>query len=1182
MEPNSPQWVGSPCGLHGPYIFYKAFKFHLEGRPRILSLGDFFFVRCKPEDPICIAELQLLWEERTTKQLLSSSKLYFLPEDTPQGRTVIHGEDEVIAVSEKVIVKLDNLVKWASLDCSDWKCGLKAIPLKPSVQKELGKNGQRDALQKYRQSTLNSGLNFKDVLKEKAELGEDDEEKKVLILSYPQYCRYRSMIARLQETPSSLLSDQMVLALGGIAALNSNTQILYCRDTFDHPTLIENESICDEFAPNLKGRPRKKKLSISQRRDSQTQNGVSSSSSSEGKAFAKVKTEQKPIGAKPKSNGNCKKTLAEDHSKMGAGEECRADEQAFLVALYKYMKERKTPIERIPYLGFKQINLWTMFQAAQKLGGYELITARRQWKNVYDELGGNPGSTSAATCTRRHYERLILPYERHIKGEEDKPLPPVKPRKQEASPQEGQGKPKVNMAKRIKSEQIQKPKKEKETKVLEECGAPDPGKTSVDVAFQSQQQITVKVEVKDKDEAQQSTGLVEVCTSSSNQNIIKEEVVHLATVPSPSSSSKGSSLEGETNITVTPDATVNTKQESRIQSILDKLSIELQEKAASAHCSVSPQPAAPSTQPSQEEPVTPERCSTSPQTKADPTGFSETQNSLDKSPLLSLKQQAIRTTLVSENGKEKDAAGKDEVSASYSPVLYPRSNSGIMSPLAKKKLLSQVSGTCLPNSYSFGSSQPLVLKKIVGSNGEEVTVPPGPQVSTPETIMVSRPSVIQHAQSFKARNSDERKAASEVFKNDMCGKSDSFPCDLSKHQMSSSVEHYRSDVQEKEKSQENRTVQPCQMPTYFAEFYSSPHLHSLYRHAEHHLNKEQLSKYLSRETLYIQDHENVSPFAQKKHLEKTTTIYRPPMNEKDKMATSDISSDDQPTDLSLPKSSAHKLPSSKPLTSSMSQTLMQQENKNAPLFQATRTQVSGIDCNPKACRVPPMTMSTPKKPAEPLRASGKPPSSRGEDVAPRPILSTKTCTQNVGAARPLKRNLEELESGTPEKKIRAVTPMHMTKETSSKTPEPDGEASKSVETTHAGSLLDSHKFPLPTPIFSGIYPGTFVSQVQDMCDSLGSHLPAGYSHPLQYLKNQAVISPLMPPLTIHSIMMQRQLLSSSANPPQIYRHLATAAAPVGPSYGELLHHGLYPLSALNPQSSFNPSQLSSVHPSTKL
>lgn len=89
----SPQWVGSSCGLHGPYIFYKAFKFaSRDAEARILSLGDFFLVRCKPDEPVCVAELQLLWEERTSGQLLSSSKLYFLPEDTPQGRGVSHGE----------------------------------------------------------------------------------------------------------------------------------------------------------------------------------------------------------------------------------------------------------------------------------------------------------------------------------------------------------------------------------------------------------------------------------------------------------------------------------------------------------------------------------------------------------------------------------------------------------------------------------------------------------------------------------------------------------------------------------------------------------------------------------------------------------------------------------------------------------------------------------------------------------------------------------------------------------------------------------------------------------------------------------------------------------------------------------------------------------------------------------
>uniref|UniRef100_A0A8C3MM64 Uncharacterized protein n=1 Tax=Geospiza parvula TaxID=87175 RepID=A0A8C3MM64_GEOPR len=112
----------------------------------------------------------------------------------------------------------------------------------------------------------------------------------------------------------------------------------------------------------------------------------------------------------------------------------KEEEEAFLVSLYKFMKERHTPIERIPHLGFKQINLWKIYKAVEKLGAYELVTGRRLWKNVYDELGGSPGSTSAATCTRRHYERLVLPYVRHLKGEEDKPLPPANPAGSTRSP----------------------------------------------------------------------------------------------------------------------------------------------------------------------------------------------------------------------------------------------------------------------------------------------------------------------------------------------------------------------------------------------------------------------------------------------------------------------------------------------------------------------------------------------------------------------------------------------------------------------------------------------------------------------------------------------------------------------------------------------------------------------------
>ncbi|KAM6975439.1 AT-rich interaction domain 6 [Tautogolabrus adspersus] len=107
------------------------------------------------------------------------------------------------------------------------------------------------------------------------------------------------------------------------------------------------------------------------------------------------------------------KEIQEERSKDPAEE---FTEREFLKDLYVFMKKRDTPIERIPNLGFKQIDLYVMYKTVRDLGGYHQVTAQQMWKQVYNMLGGNPRSTSAATCTRRHYEKLLLPYECHRKG----------------------------------------------------------------------------------------------------------------------------------------------------------------------------------------------------------------------------------------------------------------------------------------------------------------------------------------------------------------------------------------------------------------------------------------------------------------------------------------------------------------------------------------------------------------------------------------------------------------------------------------------------------------------------------------------------------------------------------------------------------------------------------------------
>ncbi|XP_036383638.1 uncharacterized protein LOC118777037 [Megalops cyprinoides] len=104
-------------------------------------------------------------------------------------------------------------------------------------------------------------------------------------------------------------------------------------------------------------------------------------------------------------------------------------EASFLEDLCRFMANRGTPIERIPHLGFKRLDLFLMFKIVQEFGGFDRVTAFQQWKQVYNVLGGNPQSTSAATCTRRHYEKLLLPYECHLKQDQDTAMTPTQPQK---------------------------------------------------------------------------------------------------------------------------------------------------------------------------------------------------------------------------------------------------------------------------------------------------------------------------------------------------------------------------------------------------------------------------------------------------------------------------------------------------------------------------------------------------------------------------------------------------------------------------------------------------------------------------------------------------------------------------------------------------------------------------------
>lgn len=67
------------------------------------------------------------------------------------------------------------------------------------------------------------------------------------VLSYPQYCRFRSLQRRvLERARAPGLQDAHLLALGGVRAL-PNTRLMYCRDTFSHPALESSAEFSWQF-----------------------------------------------------------------------------------------------------------------------------------------------------------------------------------------------------------------------------------------------------------------------------------------------------------------------------------------------------------------------------------------------------------------------------------------------------------------------------------------------------------------------------------------------------------------------------------------------------------------------------------------------------------------------------------------------------------------------------------------------------------------------------------------------------------------------------------------------------------------------------------------------------------------------------------------------------------------------
>uniref|UniRef100_A0A0C9RMP8 ARID5B_1 protein n=1 Tax=Fopius arisanus TaxID=64838 RepID=A0A0C9RMP8_9HYME len=401
--------LGGACFSHGPYTFYKAVRI---GSGRVLRLGSFFLTKLWTDaDLVSIGELQLLWiDSRGSNQPLASLRLYFLPENTPDGRRDTHGEDEVLTISEKVVVRVHDLVTWLAPSL-EWSWGREVCFSSP------GGSGENidEKFQQQPQVLTDPGIDFSDVEKQQKDMessgnnGKRSDEMvqtRVVVLSYPRYCRYRALLRRLEGAEPAWLCSSIAAALGGFTAL-PGTRVLFCRDTFDYPDLETHELLCNHLAPKLKGRPRRK-------RKKRSASPGESSNESEASVASTSRS----------STSNSNSTVKGPSNVVRRSErKASVEEKKFLADVQNFMSSRGTPVTKMPLLGYRQIDLYVFYTKVQKLGGYDSVSAGRLWKSIYDDMGGHTGSTSAATITRRHYERLLLPYERHQKGSETKVRP---------------------------------------------------------------------------------------------------------------------------------------------------------------------------------------------------------------------------------------------------------------------------------------------------------------------------------------------------------------------------------------------------------------------------------------------------------------------------------------------------------------------------------------------------------------------------------------------------------------------------------------------------------------------------------------------------------------------------------------------------------------------------------------
>ncbi|XP_044599044.1 AT-rich interactive domain-containing protein 4A isoform X2 [Cotesia glomerata] len=93
-------------------------------------------------------------------------------------------------------------------------------------------------------------------------------------------------------------------------------------------------------------------------------------------------------------------------------DEPREEKDHFVAQLYKFMDDRGTPINNCPMIGNEDIDLYRLFRAVEKLGGYNRVTNQNQWKSITRRLGISMQPTQAThNLVKQAYKKFLHSFE---------------------------------------------------------------------------------------------------------------------------------------------------------------------------------------------------------------------------------------------------------------------------------------------------------------------------------------------------------------------------------------------------------------------------------------------------------------------------------------------------------------------------------------------------------------------------------------------------------------------------------------------------------------------------------------------------------------------------------------------------------------------------------------------------